>query len=70
MPPNTATEIDVLGRGWSLFWESELRQVEDGVLWRNTYGDFIPFPDMPAGHQTLCPDQQCWLTHHEELVHF
>ncbi|WP_128821910.1 hypothetical protein [Yersinia entomophaga] len=48
MPPNTATEIDVLGRGWSLFWESELRQVEDGVLWRNTYGDFIPFPDMPA----------------------
>ncbi|CND85328.1 RHS/YD repeat-containing protein [Yersinia nurmii] len=55
----------VLGRGWSLFWESELRQVEDGILWRNTYGDFIPFPDVPAGHQTFCPDQQCWLTHHE-----
>lgn len=53
----------VLGRGWSLFWESELRQVEDGILWRNAYGDFIPFPDVPAGHKTFCPDQQCWLTH-------
>ncbi|WP_082683245.1 RHS repeat-associated core domain-containing protein [Entomohabitans teleogrylli] len=56
----------VLGRGWSLFWESELRQVEDGILWRNAWGDFIPFPDVPTGHQTFCPDEQCWLTHHND----
>ncbi|MFT2789727.1 RHS repeat-associated core domain-containing protein [Serratia sp. T13T92] len=56
----------VLGLGWSLFWESELRQVEEGILWRNTHGDFIPFPEVPVGHRTFCPDQQCWLTHKED----
>lgn len=56
----------VLGRGWSLFWESELRQVEEGIVWRNTLGDMIPFPAIPAGHRTFCPDQQCWLAHEED----
>ncbi|CFU95262.1 RHS repeat-associated core domain-containing protein [Yersinia pseudotuberculosis] len=56
----------VLGRGWNLFWESALSRVDDGILWRNTYGDYIPFPDIPAGHQTFCPEQQCWLIHLED----
>ncbi|MFG1172773.1 RHS repeat-associated core domain-containing protein [Erwiniaceae bacterium CAU 1747] len=56
----------VLGRGWSLFWESALQRVDDGILWRNADGDVVPFPDVPAGHQTFCPDQQCWLIHQDD----
>ncbi|WP_244161556.1 RHS repeat-associated core domain-containing protein [Photorhabdus luminescens] len=56
----------VLGRGWSLFWESHLTRVEGGLLWRSPAGDTVPFPDVPAGHRCFCPDAQSDLIHTEE----
>jgi RHS repeat-associated protein len=56
----------VLGQGWSLFWESRLMQVEEGLLWRNFSGDIVPFPDVPEGQRCFCPDEQSWLCHTED----
>ncbi len=56
----------VLGQGWSLFWESHLTRVEDGLLWRSPAGDIVPFPDVPAGHRCFCPEAQSNLVHTPE----
>ncbi|WP_426576275.1 RHS repeat-associated core domain-containing protein [Xenorhabdus stockiae] len=56
----------VLGQGWHLFWESQLTRVDEGILWRNLFGDIIPFPDVPEGHRCFCPDAQSWLIHTED----
>ncbi|EPV2478830.1 RHS repeat-associated core domain-containing protein [Enterobacter ludwigii] len=56
----------VLGRGWSLFWESCLQTYQDGVVWRAPSGDYVAFPMVPRGHKTYCEAEKCWLMHNED----
>jgi len=53
----------VLGRGWSLFWESSLQPYQDGLVWRAPSGDYVSFPMVPLGHKTYCEAEKCWLMH-------
>lgn len=56
----------VLGRGWSLFWESCLIPYQGGLVWRAPSGDYISFPDVPRGHKTYCEAEKCWLMHNPD----
>ncbi|TNL05274.1 type IV secretion protein Rhs [Kosakonia cowanii] len=56
----------VLGRGWSLFWESSLQPYQDGLVWRAPSGDFVAFPRVPRGHKTYCEAEKCWLMHNAD----
>ncbi|CCG88191.1 RHS repeat-associated core domain-containing protein [Erwinia piriflorinigrans] len=56
----------VLGRGWSLFWESSLQPYGDGLVWRAPSGDFVPFPMVPRGRKTYCEAEKCWLMHNPD----
>ncbi|KEA53435.1 type IV secretion protein Rhs, partial [Mangrovibacter sp. MFB070] len=56
----------VLGRGWSLFWESCLIPYQDGLVWRAPSGDYISFPAVPRGHKTYCEAEKCWLMHNPD----
>ena len=54
----------VLGRGWSLFWESRLERVQDGLVWRAPTGDYVSYPLVPKGYRTYCEAEKRWLEHH------
>jgi hypothetical protein len=55
----------VLGRGWSLFWESRLEHYQDGLVWRAPSGDYVAFPKVPrAAH--LLRKRKNWLEHHQD----
>ncbi|MDN8598864.1 RHS repeat-associated core domain-containing protein [Citrobacter sp. S2-9] len=56
----------VLGRGWSLFWETRLERYQDGLVWRAPSGDYVSFPRVPKGLRTYCADEKCWLEHHPD----
>ncbi|NDO83943.1 type IV secretion protein Rhs [Citrobacter sp. NCU1] len=56
----------VLGRGWSLFWETRLERYQDGLVWRAPSGDYVSFPSVPKGLRTYCADEKCWLEHHPD----
>jgi RHS repeat-associated protein len=56
----------VLGRGWSLFWESSLQPYQDGLVWRAPSGDYVSFPMVPRGHKTYCETEKCWLMHNPD----
>ena len=56
----------VLGRGWSLFWESRLEPYQDGLMWRAPSGDYIAFPNVPKGMRTYCESEKNWLEHHSD----
>lgn len=56
----------VLGRGWSLFWESSLQRYEDGLVWRAPTGDYVSFPLIPKGFRTFCGEEKRWLEHHDD----
>ncbi|VEI65395.1 RHS repeat-associated core domain-containing protein [Serratia rubidaea] len=56
----------VLGRGWSLFWESSLQTYQDGLVWRAPSGDYVSFPMVPKGHKTYCEAEKCWLMHNSD----
>ncbi|WP_168403489.1 PAAR domain-containing protein, partial [Erwinia amylovora] len=56
----------VLGRGWSLFWESTLQPYADGLVWRAPSGDLVSFPMVPRGHKTWCEAEKCWLMHNAD----
>ena len=56
----------VLGRGWSLFWESTLEPYQDGLVWRAPSGDYVSFPRVPRGHKTYCEAEKCWLMHNPD----
>ncbi|WP_235319648.1 RHS repeat-associated core domain-containing protein [Pectobacterium fontis] len=56
----------VLGKGWSLFWETTLTRYQDGMVWRAPSGDLVSFPFVPVGHRTYCPAEKCWLEHHQD----
>ncbi|EFE96277.1 RHS repeat-associated core domain-containing protein [Serratia odorifera] len=56
----------VLGRGWSLFWESSLKRYQDGLVWRAPSGDYVSFPMVPKGHKTYCEAEKCWLMHNSD----
>lgn len=56
----------VLGRGWSLFWESRLEPYQDGLVWRAPSGDYIAFPNVPKGMRTYCESEKNWLEHHSD----
>jgi RHS repeat-associated protein len=56
----------VLGRGWSLFWETRLEQYGDGLVWRAPSGDYVSFPQVPVGYRTYCAAEKCWLEHHSD----
>ncbi|CAX61338.1 RHS/YD repeat-containing protein [Erwinia billingiae Eb661] len=56
----------VLGRGWSLFWETRLARYQDGLVWRAPSGDYVSFPDVPKGRKTWCDSEKCWLEHHSD----
>ncbi|WP_285277832.1 DUF6531 domain-containing protein, partial [Klebsiella pneumoniae] len=56
----------VLGRGWSLFWESRLEPYQDGLVWRAPSGDYIAFPNVPKGMRTYCESEKNWLEHHHD----
>ncbi|UWS32697.1 RHS repeat-associated core domain-containing protein [Erwinia pyrifoliae] len=56
----------VLGRGWSLFWESRLQHYDDGLVWRAPSGDFVPFPMVPRGRKSWCEAEKCWLMHNAD----
>ncbi|UUE36446.1 DUF6531 domain-containing protein [Pectobacterium aroidearum] len=56
----------VLGKGWSLFWETTLTRYQDGLVWRAPSGDLISFPFVPIGQRTYCPPEKRWLEHHQD----
>ncbi|CAI0893039.1 RHS repeat-associated core domain-containing protein [Serratia entomophila] len=56
----------VLGRGWSLFWESSLQTYQEGLVWRAPSGDYVSFPMVPRGHKTYCEAEKCWLMHNDD----
>ncbi|MCU6201568.1 RHS repeat-associated core domain-containing protein [Enterobacter cloacae] len=56
----------VLGRGWSLFWESRLEPYQDGLVWRAPSGDYVAFPKVPKGMRTYCESEKNWLEHHHD----
>ena len=56
----------VLGRGWSLFWETRLETWQDGLVWRAPSGDYVPFPMVPRGQRTFCATEKRWLEHHQD----
>ncbi|MEB6334755.1 RHS repeat-associated core domain-containing protein [Serratia rhizosphaerae] len=56
----------VLGRGWSLFWESSLQIWQEGLVWRAPSGDYVAFPRVPRGHKTYCEAEKCWLMHNAD----
>ena len=56
----------VLGRGWSLFWETQLTRYQDGLVWRAPSGDYVSFPLVPKGQRTFCETEKCWLEHHHD----
>lgn len=56
----------VLGRGWSLFWESRLEHYQDGLVWRAPTGDYVSFPLVPKGYRTYCETEKRWLEHHSD----
>ena len=56
----------VLGRGWSLFWETRLEHWQDGLVWRAPSGDYISFPRVPQGRRSWCDEEKCWLEHHTD----
>ena len=56
----------VLGRGWSLFWESRLERYQDGLVWRAPSGDYVAFPNVPKGMRTYCESEKNWLEHHHD----
>ncbi|HDC4279562.1 RHS repeat-associated core domain-containing protein [Enterobacter cloacae] len=56
----------VLGRGWSLFWESRLEPYQDGLVWRAPSGDYVAFPNVPKGMRTYCESEKNWLEHHHD----
>ncbi|MGI8474041.1 RHS repeat-associated core domain-containing protein [Pectobacterium brasiliense] len=56
----------VLGKGWSLFWETTLTRYQDGLVWRTPSGDLISFPFVPIGQRTYCPAEKRWLEHHQD----
>lgn len=56
----------VLGRGWSLFWESRLEPYQDGLVWRAPSGDYVAFPKVPKGLRTYCESEKSWLEHHSD----
>jgi hypothetical protein len=51
----------VLGRGWSLFWESRLEPYQDGLVWRAPSGDYVAFPNVPKGLRTYCESEKTGL---------
>ena len=56
----------VLGRGWSLFWETRLVR-HDGVLALYTpAGDWVSVPPLPEGTRSWCPALHRWLEHHTD----
>ena len=56
----------VLGRGWSLFWETRLEKYQDGLVWRAPSGDYVSFPLVPKGKCTFCETEKRWLEHHQD----
>ena len=56
----------ILGRGWSLFWESRLEPYQDGLVWRAPSGDYVAFPKVPKGMRTYCESEKNWLEHHQD----
>ena len=56
----------VLGRGWSLFWESRLEPYQDGLVWRAPSGDYVAFPKVPKGMRSYCESEKNWLEHHQD----
>ncbi len=56
----------VLGRGWSLFWETRLERYGSGLVWRAPSGDYVAFPQVPRGRRTFCDAEKCWLEHHQD----
>ena len=56
----------VLGRGWSLFWETRLERYHDGLVWRAPSGDYVAFPVVPKGMRTYCETEHRWLEHHSD----
>ncbi|AFM58893.1 MULTISPECIES: RHS repeat-associated core domain-containing protein [Enterobacter] len=56
----------VLGRGWSLFWESRLEPYQDGLVWRAPSGDYVAFPNVPKGMRTYCESEKNWLERHHD----
>ncbi|MCX8959102.1 type IV secretion protein Rhs [Erwinia psidii] len=56
----------VLGRGWSLFWETRLERYQDGLVWRAPSGDYVSFPLVPRGQRTFCEAEKRWLEHHAD----
>ena len=56
----------VLGRGWSLFWETSLQRYQDGLAWRAPSGDYVSFPLVPKGQRTYCEPEKRWLEHHSD----
>ncbi|QFQ08192.1 RHS repeat-associated core domain-containing protein [Enterobacter sichuanensis] len=56
----------VLGRGWSLFWESRLEAYQDGLVWRAPSGDYVAFPKVPKGLRAYCESEKNWLEHHQD----
>ncbi|MDU4289664.1 RHS repeat-associated core domain-containing protein [Mixta calida] len=56
----------VLGRGWSLFWETRLEKYQDGLVWRAPSGDYVSFPPVPKGQRTFCEPEKRWLEHHQD----
>ena len=56
----------VLGRGWSLFWETRLERWQDGLVWRAPSGDYVSFPMVPKGQRTFCAPEKRWLEHHPD----
>ncbi|MDJ0042740.1 RHS repeat-associated core domain-containing protein [Pantoea allii] len=56
----------VLGRGWSLFWETRLEKYQDGLVWRAPSGDYVSFPLVPKGQRTFCEPEKRWLEHHQD----
>ncbi len=56
----------VLGRGWSLFWETSLERYGDGLVWRAPSGDYVSFPRVPEGQRVYCQAEKRWLEHHQD----
>lgn len=56
----------VLGRGWSLFWETRLERWHDGLVWRAPSGDYVSFPMVPQSRRSWCSEEKCWLEHHAD----
>nr|UKE85505.1 PAAR domain-containing protein [Pectobacterium sp. PL152] len=53
----------VLGKGWSLFWETTLTRYQDGLVWRAPSGDLISFLSFPsASEPTVRQKNAGWST--------